>query len=175
MHAEDRLAREFVEQPVLDHRLGAAQAFLGRLEDEMHRAVEIARFREIARRAEQHRRVAVMAAGMHAPVMPRPVGEGIGLEDRQAVHVGAQSDRPRRVADPQPPDEPGLADAAMHLDAELFELAGDEIGGALLLEPQLGMGMDVAPPFGQLVVKGADLVDDRHGCSWFGSRYGCGE
>jgi hypothetical protein len=35
--------------------------------------------------------------------------------------------------------------------------------------------MDVAPPFGQLVVKGADLVDDRHGCSWFGSRYGCGE
>ena len=31
-----------VEQPVLDHRLGAAEPLLGRLEDEMHGAVEIA-------------------------------------------------------------------------------------------------------------------------------------
>ena len=42
VHAEDRVAREFVEQPVLDHRLGAAEPFLGRLEDEVHGAVEIA-------------------------------------------------------------------------------------------------------------------------------------
>ena len=39
------VAREFVEQPVLDHRLGAAEPLLGRLEDEMHGAVEIAALR----------------------------------------------------------------------------------------------------------------------------------
>ena len=107
--------------------------------------------------------------------MLRAVGERIRLEDRQAVHIGAQPDRPRRVADPQSADQPGLADAAMHLDAEPLESLGDEIGGALFLETELGMGMDVAPPFGQLVVNAADLVDDRHGCSWVGARFGCEE
>ena len=156
------LAREFVEQPVLDHRLGAAQALFGGLEDEMHGAVEIAALREIARRAEQHRRVSVMAAGMHPALVLRAMREGVGFEDRQAIHVGPQPDRARRVADPQPADDAGLADAAMHLDAEPLELFGDQIGGALFLEAELGMGVDVAPPFGQLVVKAADLVDDRH-------------
>src|SRR4029450_804120 len=163
VHAEDDLARELVEQAVIDHRLGAALAFLSRLKDEMHGAVEIAALREIARRAEQHRRVPVMAAGMHAPLMLRAVREGVGCEDRQAIHIGAQPYRPWRVADPQPADHPGLADAAMHLDAELFQPLGDEIGGALFLEAELAMRMDVAPPFGQLVVKAADIVDDRHG------------
>src|SRR5262249_55871354 len=105
----------------------------------------------------------VMAAGMHAPGILRAVREGVAFEDRQAIHVGAQPDRARRVADPEPPDEAGLADPAMHLDAEALELVGDKIGGALFLEAQFGMRVDVAPPFRQLVVKAADIVDERHG------------
>ena len=69
-----------------------------------------------------------------------------------ASWIGRQSisarkpDRARRVADPQPSDDPGLADAAMHLDAaELGELCGDEIGGAVFLEAEFGMRVDVAP------------------------------
>src|SRR5438067_444797 len=107
---------------------------LRRLEDEMHGAVEIARLREIARRAQQHRRVSVMAAGMHAPGVLRAMREGVAFEDRQTIHVGAQPDRARRVADPETPDDAGLADAAMHLDAKAFEPLGDVMGGALFLE-----------------------------------------
>jgi hypothetical protein len=83
---------------------------------------------------------------MHAPGMARLVREGVCLLDRQRIHVGTQPDRARRVADLEPADEAGLADAAMDLAAEGLELLGDEVGGALLLEAQLRMRMDVAPP-----------------------------
>ncbi len=39
--------------------------------DQVHGAVEIAVLGEVARRAEQHRRVAVMAAGVHLAVVLR--------------------------------------------------------------------------------------------------------
>src|SRR5713101_8132675 len=60
VHAEDLLAGELLEQPVLDHRLGAATALLGRLEAEMDRAVEVARRREILGGTQQHGGVTVM-------------------------------------------------------------------------------------------------------------------
>jgi len=69
VHAEDHVARKLVEEALLDHRRGAALPLFGRLEDEMHRAVEVAGLREMARRAQQHRRMAVMAAGMHPAVV----------------------------------------------------------------------------------------------------------
>ena len=65
MHAVDLLHAEAVHQPVLDHGLAAAAAFLGGLEDDDRGAVEIAGLGEIARGAEQHRGVPVMAAGVH--------------------------------------------------------------------------------------------------------------
>jgi len=74
------------------------------------------------------------------------VGKAVRLQDRQAVHVGSEPDRARRVADPEPPNDPGLADPAMHLDAEGGELGGDQIRGPLFLEPQLGMGVNIAAP-----------------------------
>src|SRR5580700_7914457 len=128
----------------------------------MHGAVEIARLSQIAGSAEQHRRVSVMAAGVHPALMRRAVRETVGFEDRQAIHIGPQPDRARRVADAQPADHPGLADAAMHLDAPLRELVGDQLRGAPFLETELGMGVDVAPPPAQLVVFGVNQVDDGH-------------
>ncbi len=162
MHAEDRVARKAVEQPVRDHRRAAAEPLLGRLEDQMHGAVEIAGLGEIARRAEQHRRVPVMAAGMHAPGMSASGREGWSPPRSAGIHVGAQPDRARRIAGAQPADDTGLADAAKHLDAEFGEPLRDKIGGPLLLEAELGMGVDVVPPFRQLVVKFRDTPDDRH-------------
>ena len=122
VHAEHRVAGKALEQLVLEHRQRAAEPFLGRLEDEVHRAVEVARLGEIARRAEQHGGVAVMAAGVHHARPGRLVGHVVRLEDRQRVHVGAQPDRHRAVAFAQHADHAGAADAAMHLDAELLEL-----------------------------------------------------
>ena len=161
VHAEDAVAGEAVEQAVLDHRLGAAAALLGRLEDEMHGAVEVARLGEVAGGAQQHRGVAVVAAGMHAARVLRAVGEGVGSSigsasmsarspmARGSLPVAAR--RPRRSCR-----------CRVHLEAELLQLARHDVGGALLLEAELGMRMQVAPPRGHLVVKAADAIEGLH-------------
>ena len=115
VHAVDRLDRVAVEHALLDHQPGAALVLLGRLKDEMHRAGEIARLGEVLRGAEQHRGVAVMAAGMHPAVVLRGVREAVLLLDRQRIHVGAQRDRAAaRARDPcSVPMTPVRGDAAL--------------------------------------------------------------
>src|SRR5215472_16873113 len=140
----------------------AAKTFFGRLKDQMHRAVEIAGFGKVPSRTEQHRRMPVMAAGMHAPVISRAVGEVGRLLDRQAVHIGSEPNRAQRITGAQPANDTGLADAAKYLAAEPGELLGDEVGGALLFEPEFGMGMNVMPPFLQFVMEFRDAFDDLH-------------
>src|SRR5207247_9615539 len=71
VHAEYGIAGEAVEHPLPDHRFGAAEPLFRRLEDEIDRPVEITRLGKVAGRTEQHRGVAVMAAGMHPPIMAR--------------------------------------------------------------------------------------------------------
>ena len=162
VHAKDRVARKALEEPVLDHRFAAAEPLFGGLEDQVDGAVECARLCKVSRRAEQHRGVPVMAAGVHAPLMARAVGEIGRLLDRQRVHVGPQPDRARRRAGAQPADDTRPADAAMYLVTELGQLLRDEIGGALLLEPEFGMRVDVAPPVRQIVVKFRNALNDSH-------------
>ena len=65
VRAEHRLHRELLEQAVLDHLARAAAAFLGRLEDQVDGAVEVAVLRQMLGGREQHRRVAVVAARVH--------------------------------------------------------------------------------------------------------------
>ena len=65
MHAVDLIDAEAVHQAVLDHRGGAGAALFRRLEDHDRIAGEIPGLGEIARGAEQHRGMAVMAAGVH--------------------------------------------------------------------------------------------------------------
>ncbi len=86
----------------------------------------------------------------------------LGLLDRQSVHIGPQTHRALRFADPQPADDTRLADAAIDLAAEVGELLGHQIGGAPLLEPEFGVGMNVAPPARQVVVNLRDAVNDLH-------------
>ncbi len=163
VHAEQHVARKALEQAVGDHRLRAAQAFLGRLEDEVHRAVEVARLRQIARRAQQHRGVAVMTAGVHAALVLRAVVEAVGLVDRQRVHVGAQADRLVRAAVAKHADDTRASDAAVHLDAEALETLRDEVGGAVLLEAQFRVRVQVAPPGGEFGMEFGDAGDGIRG------------
>ena len=65
VHAVDLLDAEALHQPVVDHLPAAAAALLGRLEDHHRGAVEVAGLGEVLRGAEQHRGVAVVAAGVH--------------------------------------------------------------------------------------------------------------
>jgi hypothetical protein len=55
------------------------------------------------------------------------------------------------------------------LPRPLGKFCRDEVGGALLLEPDLGMGVDVATDPGQLVEIVPHFGDDRHGGSSAGS------
>src|SRR3546814_2453361 len=50
----------------------------------------------------------------------------------------------------------------MHLDAPFRQLGRHHVAGALLLEAEFGMGVQVAPPFGHLRRELGDAVDDRH-------------
>jgi len=55
---------------------------------------------------------------------------------------------------------------AMHLDAAGGELLGDAVGGAPLLEGELGMRVQVAAQLAQLAVVAADALDRcAHGAS----------
>ena len=73
MQRKHALGRKALEQTVVDHRLGAGVAFLAGLEDQVGDAVEVARLVQIAGGRQQHRRVAVVAAAVHASVVAGPV------------------------------------------------------------------------------------------------------
>ena len=97
------------------------------------------------------------------PALRERCAKVVGLLDRQRVHVGAQADGPRALARAQHAHHPGAADAAVHLEAERLELVGHDPRGARLLEAELGMGVDVAPPGGHLAVQARDGWVDGHG------------
>ena len=160
--AEDRVARELLEEPVLDHRLRAAEPLLGGLEDEEHLPLEVAGLGEVAGRPEEHRGVPVVPAGVHPPIVPGAVLEPRRLLDGKRVHVCPQPHRAGRVAGPERPHDAGPPDAPVDLAPELLEALRDEIRGPVLLESELGVGVDVAPPGGHLVVERADAIDCGH-------------
>ncbi|MNZ49443.1 hypothetical protein D3C78_672110 [compost metagenome] len=91
MHAEQRIARETFEQAIGEHRFGTALALFGRLENQRQGAVELACRRQVARRAQQHRGVAIMPTGVHATLMLAAVGCAGVLDDRQRIHVRPQT------------------------------------------------------------------------------------
>ncbi|GAC1599607.1 MAG: hypothetical protein NVS3B2_00940 [Ramlibacter sp.] len=98
VHSEHRVHGELLEQAVADHFAGAAAAFFSGLEDQVDRAIEIAVLRKVLCGAEQHRRVPIVAAGMHLSVVAAGVGEGVEFLHRQRIHVCAKADRARTGA-----------------------------------------------------------------------------
>jgi hypothetical protein len=66
----------------------------------------------------------VVAAGVHATVVLRPIWDVVGLVDRQGIHIRPQPDR-RTIAGSKNADHASLADVAVNLAAELGKLAGE--------------------------------------------------
>src|SRR6266852_720536 len=159
------VAGKFLEQAVLDHGAGAAEAFFGRLKDEMHGAVEIPGLREIARGAEQHGGVAVMAAAMEAAGNGRaPFQVGV-LFHRQRVHVGAQPNALATAAFAlEHADHAGAAEAAMHFDAPLGQFVGHDAGCPDFLEADFGMGVQIPADRREFLGIAFDAVDVGHVC-----------
>ena len=163
--------REAVHQAVLDHRGGAGAALFRRLEDHDRVAGEIPRLGEIARGAEQHRGMAVMAAGVHLARRLRGVRQIGLLLDRQRVHVGAQPDHldvavARRLAALDDADHAGAAETGRDfVAAELPQPVRDEGRGAMHVVQQFGMLMDIPAPGLDIGLQIGDAVDDGHGSS----------
>jgi hypothetical protein len=129
----------------------------------MHRPFEVARLGQVLGSAQQHGGVPVMAAAMHAPLVLRAVLEGVEFVHGQRVHVGAEADGARAVADTDGADHAGPGDAGMDLAAEFLQLAGDDVAGAVFLETKLRMGMDIAPPLGHFGMGGGNARLEFHG------------
>ena len=163
----DFLDLEALHQPVLHHGLATGAALLGGLEDDDSGAGEIACLREVARRAQQHRGMAVMTAGMHLARHGRLVGEVVCFLDRQRVHVGAQPDDACALACRAPAndaDHSGAADPGHHLiAAEAAQLFGNCARSAMHVVEELRVGVQVAPPGGDVAVEISNAVDDGHG------------
>ena len=93
VHSVHGAHRKSLEEAFFDHHPAAALVLLGRLENEIDGAVEVALPRERRGRAQQHRRVAVMAARVHLALDFRRVRDAGFLVDVQRIEVGAQADR----------------------------------------------------------------------------------
>src|SRR6185436_3699143 len=115
----------------------AALPLLGRLEDEMHGAVEAPRLAEVARGGKEHRRVTVVAAGVHLAGVRRAMLEPVRLVYGQRVHVRPQPDRPRALAGAQHADHARASDPGVYFAAECPQLFGDDRSRAALFEPEL--------------------------------------
>ena len=147
MQAEYRLHRKSFEQALLDHDSGTALMLLGRLKDEIDAAVEIVEFGGRNQRlggTQEHRRVAVVAAGVHASGMTGAMAENVELIQRQGVHVGAQADGAIAAAALQPADDTGAGQTAVHFQPQALQMRRHDVGGAPLAECQFGMAVEIA-------------------------------
>ncbi|MNT17612.1 hypothetical protein D3C72_1527700 [compost metagenome] len=169
VHGEDGVAGVLREQPVFHHALGAAQPFFGGLEDQVERAVELAMPGQVVRRGQEHRRVAVVAAGMHDALVAAGVRQAGGLLDGQRVHVGPQSQALAAVAAAQLPYDAGAAQPALHVIAPLRQALRHQVAGAEFLEAEFGMAVDVPADRDELVCLGGHGLQDRmHVASFLG-------
>ena len=162
VQTEYRVHGEFVKQAVFDHLARAAATLFGGLEDQHHGAIEMLVFGQMLGCCQQHGGVAVVAASVHLAGVFAGVGKGIGFIDGQCVHVGTQADAAFAVAVFDDADHAGGAHATVNFNAPLGQLACHHIGGALFLETQFGVGVDVAAHSNDAGGFGGDGVKQFH-------------
>ena len=131
----DDTCRDHIPRP-------AGRKLLGVLEDEPHLALELVTpVDEDLGRCQQHRGVAVVAAGVHHARPRRCVRQVVFLQDRQRVHVSAENDELPRPGTLERRHD-GRARRPLDLEvAERGERFLDVRGCLVLLEGELGMGV----------------------------------
>ncbi len=117
--------------------------------------------RQMARGGEQHRGMAVMAAGVHLAEHLAGPGLAAGFGDGQRVHVGAQADAPGAGARAQCAHDAGAAQAAMHFITPARQTLGHQIGGGVLFIGKLRVAVDLVTDRDHFFFVGADLVEGR--------------
>ena len=138
------------QHAVFHHISCAGQLFLGRLEHQFDGARKGAFiFLEELCRPQQHGRVEIVAAGVHAAVF---AGKGqIGLlRDGQSVDVSPQQDGFTRLT--QVNHHPGFA-AALPFDAHGTKLAHDPFHSVVQIKTHAGVRVDIPAVFGDLLLE----------------------
>ena len=162
VHAVHGVHRELVEQTILDHLARAGAAFFGGLENQVHRAVEVAVTRQIVGCAQQHRGMTVVTACMHLAGVARRMVKCVEFLHGQRVHVGAQADCARRVAILDDADHAGDAQPAHDGNAPFGQARSHHVGGALFFVAEFRMGVDVAPDLFQFGLESEDRFYQSH-------------
>ena len=142
-----------LHQPALDRAFGAQRELFGGLEEELDRAAEFAaHLRKDLRRAELHRDMRVVPAGVHPALVPRGEGKAGRLFYGQGVDVGAQQHRFSGRSAFQ------RRDAAVHsLEAfdgkpHRLEVLNDGLRRLRLVFRQFGTGVVISAPLHDIVV-----------------------
>ena len=124
MQAEYDIRLRAFERAFLEHLACAAcfalrQAFLCRLEDELHSSGQFGLvLGKYLSRGHEYRDVGVVAARMHHALVSAGMGKPCLFLDGQCIQVGAQSEPTRPVTAPQAPDDTGATKAAGDLESE---------------------------------------------------------
>ena len=158
MHSVDLVDRKLFEKAIGNHCGAAFAVLFGGLENKDGLAAEVSGIRKCLGGAEQHRCVAVVAAGVHDVLVGRCVLEGVELIYGESVHVGAQADAAFAVALPQHAADARLADAGVNVEAEFVQKFGDFFGCTCFLKTQFRVGVEIVTPcrHGVVEVPGAE-------------------
>ena len=165
VHAKHGLHGELVKHAVFDHFTRTTTTFFGRLEYEVHGAIEVAVFGEVLGSRQKHGGVAIVAASVHLAGVLAGMRKGVELLHGQGVNVGSEaysSAACAAISAVHNANDTGGAHAAVNGDAPVCELLGHHIGGANFFEAQLGVRMDVFANGRNAGRVCEDGVDDFH-------------
>ena len=150
VQGEEGVHMRVLQDPVRDHPRRPARGIelLRGLEDELHVPPQpIPQLGQDAGRAQKHRRVGVVPAGVHHAVHLGGVGQPRLLAHRQGVHIRPQGDGPPIASSaPQQPDDTMSADPGAHLQPQARQNLRHKGRRPLLLPAQLRLPMNPAAP-----------------------------
>ena len=139
------VAVKALKQPLFNHQPRAAGVFFGGLKDQVQRARKTPVFGQVLCRHQQHGGVAVVAAGVHHAAVHTGPGVASGFMNGQRVHVSAQAQPLVARAPAQAAHHAGAGQATVHFITPGRQPLGHQGRGALLVQAELRMAVQVAP------------------------------
>ena len=141
MQTEDAFDVRSVEYSGIAHFHAASTAFFGGLKQELDGASEL-RLSLVQQlcRAEQHRCVTIVPAGVHLAVDLAAKRNVRLFLNRQRVHIGSQGNTGRLTATQRRHDA-RLGDTSLERDSQLRQRVANKLAGSHFLVHQLGMAM----------------------------------
>jgi hypothetical protein len=145
MQRVNPIAGKPLEQTILDHASGAAEALLRRLEDEMNGSVQVRIGGEAPGRANQHGDVPVVPAAVKRTRGLACVRYAGVLIDRQCVHIGAEANAAARRTTPKAAHDARAADAAMDVKPKSSKGFRNKASGAMFEEAEFRVPVNIPP------------------------------